>query len=123
MFNIPSWQKTGTTASLDGEKRSMNAAAAQISTSLTKGRLAVALSGAVIAAGVVGVLNGVYSAQYVSLANEIGAVAPEAIVSLIGGSGLVTHAIQNVRLRKARKELREDIKVNDAVRAITTRRP
>ena len=35
MFNVPSWQKTGTTASLDGERNSMNAAKAQISTSLT----------------------------------------------------------------------------------------
>lgn len=123
MFNIPSWQKTGTTTSLDGEKNSMNAAKAQISTSLTKGRVAVALSGAVLAAGVVGVLNGAYNAEYATLAAEIGAVAPEAVVSLIGGSGLVTHAVQNIRLRRARKYLKEDIKINDAVRAIVSRRP
>lgn len=123
MFNIPSWQKTGTTASLDGEKNSMNAAQAQISTSLTRGRVAVALSGAVLAAGVVGVLNGAFNAEYATLAAEIGAVAPEAIVSLLGGSGLVTHAVQNARLKRARKELKEDIKVNDAVRAVISRRP
>jgi hypothetical protein len=122
MFKIPSWQKTGTTLSLDGEKNSMTTAQAQISTSLTKGRVAVALSGAVLAAGVVGILNGVHSAEYISLASEIGAVAPEAVVSLLGGSGLVTHAIQNVRLRSARKELKEDMRVNDAVRGIVSRR-
>jgi hypothetical protein len=122
MFKIPSWQKTGTTASLDGEKNSMTTAHAQISSSLTKGRVAVALSGAVLAAGVVGILNGTYNAEYVSLASEIGAVAPEAVVSLLGGSGLVTHAIQNVRLRSARKELKEDMRVNDAVRGIVSRR-
>ena len=122
MFKIPSWQKTGTTSSLDGEKNSMTTAHAQISTSLTKGRVAVALSGAVLAAGVVGILNGVYNAEYISLASEIGAVAPEAVVSLLGGSGLVTHAIQNVRLRSARKELKEDMRVNDAVRGIVSRR-
>lgn len=122
MFKIPSWQKTGTTSSLDVEKNSMTTAHAQISTSLTKGRVAVALSGAVLAAGVVGILNGVYNAEYISLASEIGAVAPEAVVSLLGGSGLVTHAIQNVRLRNARKELKEDMRVNDAVRGIVSRR-
>lgn len=122
MFKIPSWQKTGTTSSLDGEKSSMTTAQAQISTSLTKGRVAVALSGAVLAAGVVGILNGVHNAEYISLASEIGAVAPEAVVSLLGGSGLITHAIQNARLRSARKELKEDIRVNDAVRGIVSRR-
>lgn len=122
MFKIPSWQKTGTTASLEGEKNSMTSAHARISTSLTKGRVAVVLSGAVLAAGVVGILNGAYNASYVSLASEIGAVAPEAVVSLLGGSGLVTHVIQNARLRSARKELKEDMRVNDAVRGIVSRR-
>ena len=123
MFNIPSWQKTATTTSLDGEKRSMDAASAQISTALNKGRLALVLSGAVVAAGVVGVVNGVCSAQYASLASQVWAVVPEAAVSLIGGSGLVTHAVQNARLKSARKELKEDIKVNAAVRTIMARRP
>ena len=123
MFNIPSWQKTATTTSLDGEKRSMDAASAQISTALNKGRLALFLSGAVVAAGVVGVVNGVCGAQYASLASQVWAVVPEAAVSLIGGSGLVSHAVQNARLKNARKELKEDIKVNDAVRTIMARRP
>lgn len=122
MFDIPSWKKTGTTASLTAEKNSMNAAKGQISTALTKGRVALALSGTVLAAGVVGVLNGALNAEYVNLASQIGAVAPEAVVSIVGGSGLITHAVHNAKLRKARKELKEDIKINDAVQAVIGRR-
>lgn len=122
MFKIPSWPKTASTDSLEGEKNSMTTAHAQISTSLTKGRVAVALSSAVLVAGFVGLLNGLNNAEYVSLASEIGAVAPEAAVSLLGGSGLVTHAIQNARLRGARKKLKEDMKINEAVRGIVSRR-
>jgi uncharacterized membrane-anchored protein len=107
MFEIPTHNKAN--------RASMNSAQAQISTAKTKSVVATLLSGAVLVGGAVAVINGVVNAQYVNMAAQIGAVVPEAAVSLIGGSGVVTHAIYNARLRKAKKEVDFDIAVDDEI--------
>ena len=107
MFKIPSYNNTN--------RASMNSAQAQISTSRTKNGLATVLSGAVLVAGAVAVINGLVNAEYVNVAAEVAAVAPEAVVSLVGGSGVVTHAVQSARLRKAKKAVDFDLAVDDAV--------
>ncbi len=114
MFNIPSHDKAN--------RNSMNSAQAQISTATTKSVLATILSGAVLVGGAVAVINGVVNAEYVNMAAKIGAVVPEAAVSLVGGSGVVTHAIYNARLRKAKKQVDFDIAVDDEI-ARRSRRP
>lgn len=107
MFEIPTHNKSN--------RASMNSAEAQISTAKTKSVVATILSGAVLVGGAVAVINGVVNAQYVNMASQIAAVAPEAVVSLVGGSGVVTHAIYNARLRKAKKEVDFDIAVDDEI--------
>jgi uncharacterized membrane-anchored protein len=107
MFEIPTHNKSN--------RASMNSAEAQISTAKTKSVVATILSGAVLVGGAVAVINGVVNAQYVNMASQVAAVAPEAIVSLVGGSGVVTHAIYNARLRKAKKEVDFDIAVDDEI--------
>ncbi len=107
MFKIPNYDNTNRT--------SMDTARAQISTAKTKSVLATVLSGAVLAGGAVAVINGVVNAEYVNMAAEVAAVVPEACVSLVGGSGVVAHAIYNARLRKAKKAVDFDIAVDDAV--------
>ena len=114
MFEIPTHNKAN--------RASMNAAEAQISTAKTKSVVATILSGAVLVGGAVAVLNGVINAQYVNVASQVAAVAPEAVVSLVGGSGVITHAIYNARLRKAKKEVDFDIAVDDEI-ARRTRTP
>ena len=114
MFDIPTHNKAN--------RASMNAAEAQISTAKTKSVVATILSGAVLVGGAVAVLNGVINAQYVNVASQVAAVAPEAVVSLVGGSGVITHAIYNARLRKAKKEVDFDIAVDDEI-ARRTRTP
>ena len=114
MFEIPTHNKAN--------RASMNAAEAQISTAKTKSVVATILSGAVLVGGAVAVINGVVNAEYVNVASQVAAVAPEAVVSLIGGSGVVTHAVYNARLRKAKKEVDFDIAVDDEI-ARRTRTP
>ena len=114
MFNIPSYNNTN--------RASMDAARAQISTARSKSALATVLSGAVLVGGAVAVINGVVNAEYVNMAAQVAAVAPEAVVSLVGGSGVIAHTIYNARLRKAKKTVDFDIAVDDAV-ARRTRTP
>ena len=73
MFNIPSYNNTN--------RASMDAARAQISTARSKSALATVLSGAVLVGGAVAVINGVVNAEYVNMAAQVAAVAPEAEVS------------------------------------------
>ena len=113
MFKVPSYNKNN--------RASMDAAKAQITRAKNRSSVAAFLSGAVLVGGAVGVLNGVYNAEYVNLASEIGAVAPEAIVSLVGGSGVVAHAVYNAKLRKAKKAVNFDIAVDDEVQRRTHR--
>mgnify|MGYP003309469882 FL=1 len=114
MFNIPSYNNTN--------RASMDAAQAQISTAKSKSVLATILSGAVLVGGAVAVINGVVNAEYVNMAAQIGAVVPEAAVSLVGGSGVIAHAVYNARLKKAKKKVEFDIAVDDEVKR-RTRRP
>lgn len=107
MFEIPTHNKA--------DRASMNSAQAQISTARTKSVVATFLSGAVLVGGAVAVINGLVNAEYVNMASQIGAVVPEAAVSLIGGSGVVTHAIYNARLKKAKKQVDFDIAVDDEI--------
>ena len=107
MFEIPTHNKA--------DRASMNSAQAQISTAKTKSVVATILSGAVLVGGAVAVINGLVNAEYVNMASQIGAVVPEAAVSLIGGSGVVTHAIYNARLKKAKKQVDFDIAVDDEI--------
>ena len=107
MFEIPTHNKA--------DRASMNSAQAQISTARTKSVVATILSGAVLVGGAVAVINGLVNAEYVNMASQIGAVVPEAAVSLIGGSGVVTHAIYNARLKKAKKQVDFDIAVDDEI--------
>lgn len=107
MFEIPTHNKA--------DRASMNSAQAQISTAKTKSVVATFLSGAVLVGGAVAVINGLVNAEYVNMASQIGAVVPEAAVSLIGGSGVVTHAIYNARLKKAKKQVDFDIAVDDEI--------
>ena len=78
--------------------------------------------GAVLVGGAVAVINGVVNAEYVNMAAQIGAVVPEAAVSLVGGSGVIAHAVYNARLKKAKKKVEFDIAVDDEVKR-RTRRP
>jgi uncharacterized membrane-anchored protein len=114
MFDIPNYDKTN--------RASMNSAEAQISTAKSKSVLATILSGTVLVGGAVAVINGVVNAEYVNMAAQIGAVVPEAAVSLVGGSGVIAHAVYNARLKKAKKKVEFDIAVDDEVKR-RTRRP
>lgn len=114
MFDIPRYDNTN--------RASMNSAKAQISTARGKSALATVLSGAVLVGGAVAVINGIVNAEYANLAAQIGANVPEAAVSLVGGTGLITHVVYNARLKKAKKAVDFDIAVDDAVQR-RTRRP
>lgn len=107
MFNIPNHDNTN--------RASMDSAQAQISTARTKSAVAIILSGFVVAAGAVAVINGVVNAEYVNMAAQIGAVIPEAAVSVVGGSGVIAHAVYNARLKKAKKQVDFDIAVDDEI--------
>ena len=115
MFNIPSHDKM--------DRRSMNAAKAQISTASRKSILATVASGALAVGGAVAVMNGLCNAEYVNVAAQVGAVIPEAVVSIFGGSGLIAHMIYNARLRKAKKVVNFDIAVDDEIARRRARRP
>ena len=82
MFNIPTHN--------NANRASMNAAEAQISTARTKSIVATILSGAVLVGGAVAVINGVVNAEYVNVASQVAAVAPEAVVSLVSTQGTYT---------------------------------
>ena len=49
------------------------------------------------------------------MASQIGAVIPEAAISLAGGSGVLAHAIYNARLRRAKNDVDFDIAVDDEI--------
>ena len=115
MFNIPSHDKM--------DRRSMNVAKAQISTASRKSILATVASGALAVGGTVAVMNGLCNAEYVNVAAQVGAVIPEAVVSILGGSGLIAHMIYNARLRKAKKVVNFDIAVDDEIARRRARRP
>ena len=116
MFKIPSYDKTN--------RASMDAADAQISTARTKNRAAFLLSGAVLAGGAFAVINGVFNAEYANEVAKVAAVVPEVACSIVGGSGVLAHLVQGIRLRNASSDLNFDIAVDDAIieRGYRTRR-
>lgn len=107
MFDIPNYDIN--------DRVSMDSARAQISTAKSKSTLAGILSSAVLVGGAVAVINGLVNAEYVNMASQIGAVIPEAAISLAGGSGVLAHAIYNARLRRAKNDVDFDIAVDDEI--------